>query len=90
MCTMHDVCMCTMHDVCMCTMHDVCMCTMHDVCMCTMHDVLMICYVQASVSVKRLSKFLQNAELDPDMIDWTPEIDSGMSVSVLLLLLLLL
>ncbi len=34
------------------------------------------------MSVKRLSKFLLNEELDPNMIDWTPELDTGSVVGV--------
>lgn len=37
---------------------------------------------QASVSLKRLSKFLQNEELDQNMIDWVPEMDSEFVVVV--------
>ena len=40
------------------------------------------------MSVKRLSKFLQNEELDPDVIDWTPELDNSGLLLLLLLLLL--
>ena len=29
------------------------------------------------MSVKRLGKFLENEELDPNMIDWKPELDTG-------------
>ena len=29
--------------------------------------------VQASVSVKRLRSFLENEELDPDVVDWSME-----------------
>ena len=40
--------------------------------------------VQASVSVKRLSAFLKNEELDPNLVDWNPEPASGMSEVLLL------
>ena len=33
---------------------------------------MVTCLLQASVSVKRLSNFLQNIEVDPDMIEWMP------------------
>ena len=39
--------------------------------------IVMMSLFQASVSVKRISKFLLNEELDPNMIDWTPELDHG-------------
>ena len=37
--------------------------------------------VQATVSVKRLSNFLKNEELDPNIIDWQPEAASGSATS---------
>ena len=33
--------------------------------------------VQTAVSVKRISNFLKNEELDPTIIDWQPEPASG-------------
>ena len=40
--------------------------------------------VQASVSLKRLSKFLQNDEIDPDNLETREEAASGMLRSILL------
>ena len=37
--------------------------------------------VQASVSLKRLSKFLQNDEIDPDNLETREQADSGMYYS---------
>ena len=33
--------------------------------------------VQATVSVKRLSKFLMSEELDPNIVEWEPERAAG-------------
>jgi hypothetical protein len=43
----------------------------------TMLPFLISSTVQASVSVKRLSNFLKNEELDPNIVEWDPEPSSG-------------
>ena len=43
----------------------------------TMLPELISMIVQASVSVKRLSAFLKNEELDPNLVEWNLETASG-------------
>ena len=46
----------------------------------TGNGVFLLVIIQTSVSVKRLSKFLQNEELDPNFIDWTLEPEDSMFI----------